>query len=209
MNTDMYNKLLSMYGQISLHYLERTEETIAKSLKQYPRTFAVRFDLHFPLEPRLFEKCKIDSEVITRFFKALAAIILASEIRRTKEGKRVHTTVLRYVWVREFGKAGRKHYHVLLLLNKDAYKGLGMFNQKGSLADMISRAWLSAMGISESKRRGLVHFANYGGYWLSNKLESDIYDAVYTNVVIRVSYLAKDATKCNADDERNFGCSQK
>ncbi|KLP46333.1 inovirus Gp2 family protein [Enterobacter ludwigii] len=209
MNIDMYNKIVSLYGQISIHYLERIEETIAKSLNQYPRTFAVRFDLRFPLETELFNKCKTDSEVITRFFKSLAAMMKISDYRKVREGKRVHVTALRYVWVREFGQSGRKHYHVLLLLNKDAYKGLGGFNHKRSLADMICRAWLSATGISESERRGLVHFASYGGYWLNNKLDQDINDAIYTSVVIRVSYLAKDATKCNDDGERNFGCSCK
>lgn len=35
-----------------------------------------------------------------------------------------------YVWVKETGEINnKKYYHILLMTNKDIYKGLGNFNQ--------------------------------------------------------------------------------
>lgn len=74
---------------------------------------------------------------------------------------------------------------------------------------MISRAWLSAIGLSETSRRGLVRFAQCGGYWLNSRLNTDLNDAIYNNLVIRTSYLAIEADKRCGDGERNLGSSQK
>lgn len=209
MNAEMRKRVEALYGPINIYYVDRIEETIEKSLKQYPRIFALRFDLRFPSDTALFSLCRKDPVLMTRFMKSLASIMEASKKKREKEGARVHDTELRYVWVREVKESAKKHYHVLLLLNKDAYYSTGRFDRKGSLADMISRAWLSAIGLSHTERRGLVHFPSSGGYWLNTKLDADLYNAVYDNLVIRTSYLAKEADKRSGDGERNLGCSQK
>ncbi len=62
----------------------------------------------------------LDSAVISRFFASLKAKIQAYQRHKRRANKRVRATTLRYFWCREFGKEkGRKHYHVILLLNKD------------------------------------------------------------------------------------------
>ncbi|PHI31262.1 YagK/YfjJ domain-containing protein [Budvicia aquatica] len=46
---------------------------------------------------------------------------------------------------REFTRKGKKHYHVLLLLNKNAYDHPGDDKKtEGNLASMISASWCSA-----------------------------------------------------------------
>lgn len=69
-----------------------------------------------------------DSGAISRFTNSLKAKLAADEQRKRKEGKRVHPNTLRYAWVREFTQNGKRHFHVFLFLNKDAYFHLGDFN---------------------------------------------------------------------------------
>lgn len=53
---------------------------------------------------------------------------------------------------------GRKHYHVILLLNKDTWCSLGDFSEPSSLATMIQEAWCSALHLEPWQGDGLVHF---------------------------------------------------
>ncbi len=48
--------------------------------------------------------------------------------RKQKENKRIHNSTLRYVWVRVFSQTDKCHFHVLLLINKDAYYHLGDYD---------------------------------------------------------------------------------
>ncbi|MDK9362942.1 inovirus Gp2 family protein [Lelliottia wanjuensis] len=207
MNSVVYDIIMTMYGPVITEYIKRIEETIAKSLQQYPRTFVMRVDLRFPLNPDLLSKCRMDAGAITRFMKSLSSKISASEMRRSKTG-RVHKTILRYVWVREFNKKGKKHYHVFLLLNKDAYHLPGYVDRKGSLANMISLAWMSAIGLGANECKGLAFFCHSDNFWIEHKLSADLDDVVYDSVVVRTAYMAKEYSK-HSDGERNFGCSQK
>ncbi len=54
---------------------------------------------------------------------------------------------------------GRKHYHVILLLNKDTWCSLGDFSEPSSLATMIQEAWCSALHLEPWQGDGLVHFS--------------------------------------------------
>jgi hypothetical protein len=65
--------------------------------------------------------------VISRFTDSLKARITALQARQRREGKRVWPTTLRFVWAREFGEIkGKKHYHAVLLLNRDTWCGPGI-----------------------------------------------------------------------------------
>lgn len=57
-----------------------------------------------------------------------------------------------------WGKS-RKHYHVILLLNKDTWCSLGDFSEPSSLATMIQQAWCSALHLESWQGDGLVHFS--------------------------------------------------
>ncbi|HAN8831887.1 TPA: inovirus Gp2 family protein, partial [Escherichia coli] len=55
----------------------------------------------------------------------------------------------------------RKHYHVILLLNKDTWCSLGDFSEPSSLAAMIQEAWCSALHLEPWQGDGLVHFSRW------------------------------------------------
>lgn len=198
----------SRFGPLVMDYLSRTEETIQKAIQKHPRLLAIRVDLRFPDDEESLSKARTDSSVITRFMKSLNERVKADLKRKAKAGKRVHPCTLRYVWVREFGdKKGNKHYHVLLLLNKDTYYHPGdYFLDQGNLASMISGAWASAIGVAYPRYKYLTYFPTHGCYYLDKNNEKTI--KTYDDLMFRTSYMAKLATKCSSDGERNFGCSQ-
>lgn len=97
--------------------------------------------------------------MISRFFESLKAKIQAYQRHKRRANKRVRATTLRYFWCREFGKEkGRKHYHVILLLNKDTWCSLD-FTVPSSLATLIKLAWCSALHLEPWQGNGLVHFS--------------------------------------------------
>ncbi|MEI7088172.1 inovirus Gp2 family protein [Pectobacterium versatile] len=200
------------YGDMNKEYLKRIQENISKAQQEYPRLLAVRVDFRLPLNREKLEKARIDSSVITRCMKSLKERIKADLKRKKKAGKRTYPCRLRYVWVREFGLEGKKHYHVLLLLNKDAYFHPGDYNKdSGTLASLISGAWVSSLGLSYPADRSLVHFPTNGYYRLNSKGQKEFNTRMNTRMdtlMFRNAYLAKLRSKCNEDGERNFGCSQ-
>lgn len=122
---------------------QRIRETVRHALNVHPRLTALRVDLRFPDVP-----AATDAAVISRFINALKARIDAYQKRKHREGKRVHPTTLHYVWVREFGECkGKKHYHLMLLVNRDTWCRAGDYRAPGSLAGMIKQAWCSALGV--------------------------------------------------------------
>ncbi|MBW6097845.1 inovirus-type Gp2 protein [Escherichia coli] len=56
-------------------------------------------------------------------------------------------------------KNGRKHYHVILLLNKDTRVLAEDFTVPSSLATLIKLAWCSALHLEPWQGNGLVHFS--------------------------------------------------
>ncbi|GHL79611.1 hypothetical protein ECZU36_08950 [Escherichia coli] len=119
---------------------QRIRETVRHALNVHPRLTALRVDLRFPDVP-----AATDAAVISRFINALKARIDAYQKRKHREGKRVHPTTLHYVWAREFGECkGKKHYHLMLLVNRDTWCRAGDYRAPESLAGMIKQAWCSA-----------------------------------------------------------------
>jgi len=200
------------YGDLRKEYLKRTAESISKAQQEYPRLLAVRVDFRLPMSKEKLEKARVDSSVITRCMKSLKERIKADLKRKKKAGKRTYPCRLRYVWVREFSLEGKKHYHALLLLNKDVYFHPGGFNKdSGTLASMIAGSWVNALGLSYPADRCLVHFPRNGYYHLNSKREKELITSINTHMdalKFRTAYMAKVATKSNEDGERNFGCSQ-
>ncbi|MCD1125201.1 inovirus Gp2 family protein [Jinshanibacter sp. LJY008] len=201
MNAD---NIIESYGPLNPDYLNRMTKTIQSALNEHLRTFALRVDLRLPDDVL----ARIDSAVISRFFDSLKAKLKADSNKKRAEGKRIHHSTLRYVWVREFNQPGeKKHYHVLLLLNKDAYAFLGDYRaSEGNLAALITQAWLSALGINDKRYQSLTYFPKNPCYYLDAKTLG--INGVYAELMVRVSYLAKERSKVSDDGERNFGCSQ-
>ncbi len=164
---------------------QRIRETVRHALDVHPRLTALRVDLRLPDVP-----AATDAAVISRFINALKARIDAYQKRKHREGKRVHPTTLHYVWAREFGECkGKKHYHLMLLVNRDTWCRAGDYRAPGSLAGMIKQAWCSALGVDVGCHATLVHFPAWPAVWLAR---ND--DTGFQQVLERADYLAKEHT---------------
>ncbi|EKC4033631.1 inovirus Gp2 family protein [Escherichia coli] len=143
------------------YWLSRFESILNSALAQHCAVSLIRVDLRFPeYMPASIMDTDLDSAVISRFFESLKAKIQAYQRKKRRANKRVRATTLRYFWCREFGKMyGRKHYHVILLLNKDTWCSLGDFSEPSSLATLIQLAWCSALHLEPWQGNGLVHFS--------------------------------------------------
>jgi hypothetical protein len=190
------------HGPLIHDYLDSIHQTIMLSLLHSPRTFAFRVDLRLPANFPV-----TDTAVISRFFASLKAQFDAADAKNEREGKRVHPHNLRYVWVREIGKCGRPHYHVLVLLNKDRYRTLGSFDaEEGNLSARVTKAWASAVGLPLEQANGLVHFPENPQYLLDTSDPS--FMDVLKSLFFRVSYFAKEPTKFFDRAQRSYGASR-
>lgn len=186
-------------------YLCKIDRTLRRALSITHRLTAIRVDLRFPASDVPHRE---DSAAITRFFGSLKAKIQADLKRKNKAWKRHHACPLFYVWVREFGEINhKKHYHVLLLVNKDVYCGLGDFRKTdNTLCALVQQAWCSAIDVDFPAERYLVHFPDNACTWLdSNAPHNDI---AVEKLNQRCRYLAKTYSKDYSDGERSFGCSR-
>lgn len=176
--------------------------TIFKALAAHSRTLAIRCDLRFP---QMHTSSESDSKAITRFISSLKAKISADLKRKEKAWGRNLSCTLNYVWVREYGAMkGRKHYHVLLFLNKDVYHSLGDYQStNANLSLMIKSAWLSAIRVDHPDFYSLVHF---GSYFYLDRNKGEINFKIQ-EVMKCADYLAKNVTKRYGDGERSIGSS--
>lgn len=200
----------SEYGSHVKSYKERIIEVINKAVKEHGRTLAIRVDLHDPiiLDSGGTISCiaNTDSRSISKFTNSLKAKLEANEQRKRKEGKRVHPNTLRYAWVREFTQNGKRHFHVFLFLNKDAYYHLEDFNlEEDTLRTMITSAWCSALNLTPEEGSHLVQYPTHGKYTLNRV---DTLNGNYPGDLLnRIDYLTKVKSKIFDDGTRSFGCS--
>lgn len=174
------------------------------AVQEFPRTFALRVDLHFPS----YYTYGDSNKEITRFIESLKAKVEVDCKNKNQDWNHNWCNRLRYIWVREIGELNhRKHYHVLLLLNKDFYYSAGMFDSRTSLAGLIQQAWCSALRIGRPQCKGLVHFTE-NGFNVLNINQRD-YSQQLTMLLNRMDYLAKDHTKSYHDGYRSIGMSRR
>jgi hypothetical protein len=206
-------KYIKSHGLLNKYQLNRIEQTIDKALDEYPRVLAVRVELHMPVCRPLCDMlieddyARTDAAAISRFNASLNAKIKHYELKQKKAGKRVRETLSRIVWAREFCPTNnKKHYHVLLLLNRDAFNSLGSFEGNGgTLLRLIREAWMSAVNLIYPKNRELVKIPDNPCYYINAKDGKQ--SKAYRELIFRSSYLAKEKSKCFTDGRRNFGCS--
>lgn len=178
-------------------------EVINHAVREFPRTLALRVDLRFPGDYR-YDRSSKD---ITRFAESLKAKLKVDCRYKNRRWRRNWHNRLRYVWVREIGENNfRKHYHILLLLNKDLYHGAGRYRDDDSLASLIQEAWCSALGLDPKQYAALVHMPEKGCYYLNGN--SPDYREQVRALMKRMDYLAKDHTKCYDDGYRSIGKSR-
>lgn len=189
-------------------YIERTEQTFNRAINQYPRLATFRFDLRFPANG----EGRCNEYAISHFFDSLKYQITALFRDKQKAGITCdHPTSLRYIWCREYGQQkGNRHYHVMLLVNKDTFHVLGDYlpHEEGkfcSLANLIQKAWCSTLQLSWKQFFPLVSFPGNPCIWIERN--KSVYSGQYGDAWNRAMYLCKEATK-HYGDGRSFGYSQ-
>lgn len=188
---------------LNADYQQAFYDVIRNAVDEFPRTLALRIDLRFP---RHYQYGDSNREA-TRFIESLKAKLLVDCQRKNRRWRRNWTNRLRYVWVREVGELNRrKHYHLLLLLNKDIYHGAGSYKADDSLYALIQQAWCSALGLGSEQYSGLANMPQNGCYYLNRN--SPDYMQQVTDLLNRMEYLAKNHTKCYDDGYRSIGMSR-
>ncbi|HED1422649.1 TPA: inovirus Gp2 family protein [Kluyvera georgiana] len=194
-------------------YLEKIEQTLFYAQEEHPRTLAIRVDLHLSPSWLMDDTVKchpnLSPDLLSRFICSLKAQIWYYRKSSEREMKRAHPCTLRYFWVREIDTAALPHYHFVLFVNKDLFRGLGNIKTSDTnLGNMIRQAWLSALDLNGyDEYHSLVHFPSKGVYILDRNQPEFV--ETWNALVFRLSYLAKENTKVYSPRERSMGCSQK
>tara|TARA_B100000676_G_scaffold313222_1_gene392433 strand:- start:2192 stop:2902 length:711 start_codon:yes stop_codon:yes gene_type:complete len=198
------------------NYLTSIRDTLDLAITEHPRTCVIHFVARLP-----YGWHGPYGGQANGFIKSLRSQISCDLKRKRGQGKRVHDCRVRMVWCREFGGEGQPHYHIAIMVNRDAYSALGRIAGQAepdtpwwlaeeqavsNMAERIQRAWSRALGLTGSQGVGLVHFPDNAVQLISEG--SSMYTAQYQEVFRRMSYLAKVESKLYDDGYRNFGCSQ-
>jgi hypothetical protein len=194
-------------GPFVWQYLFRLKRTVDLALEQYSRLLAFRVDLRLPVGIDLPDHA-YTNKVISRFVASFNAKIEHNRDKARERNLYAHDCKVRYVWAREVGWGGRPHYHLLILLNRDAYYTVGRLRSEAD--NMISRmqeAWASALGLPDDQVDGLVHIPRNAEYRVDRYVRADDED-VLMDLFYRASYLCKAATKSYGDNHHGFGCSR-
>ncbi|MDT4857169.1 Inovirus Gp2 [compost metagenome] len=193
---------------LNLVYLQRIHGLLRDCLALHPRWSVFRVDLRVP------QGSILPPGAITDFIESMKSQLTHAQAAKSASGKRGYDPMLRYVWVREWNDASNPHYHVALLLNRDAYFSLGDYSQLQSdecnydamLAGRIFKAWGVALGLDWPVVMKGVYFPPRPVSPL--KTQHELFQQQYRAVFYRLSYFAKNESKVYGGGQRNFGMSQ-
>ncbi|ART63155.1 YagK/YfjJ domain-containing protein [Kushneria marisflavi] len=192
------------------NFLERSFFTLNLAQEKNRTTFAFRVDLHFP---KAMKRSSIhnNNTVLTRFFRFF--------FYELKKANTKYVPSPRYLWAREQVGSEKPHYHLMLLLNKDAYDSLGVFSpgkdgtySRQNLYHRMMRSWLKAMNFAadESCFKQLINVSKdhlTGRPWSSILNIENWYamnDAMYM-----ASYLCKTYSKIINQSTHVFDSSRR
>lgn len=193
-------------GPFIREYLSDLKHTIELAMAEYPRVLAFRVDLRLPQGIDLPDYA-YTNQVISRFFESLSKKIQYHQAR-VAERSYSRGCKVRYVWSREIGQGGRQHYHLLILLNRDAYYTIGRLgSERVNMISRIEGSWAGALGLSLDQVRGLVHIPKGAEYRVDREIRRGEVDEL-PDLFFRASYLCKVATKSYGDRQRGFDTSQ-
>lgn len=194
-------------GPFIREYLSALKRTIELATAEYPRVLAFRVDFRLPQAMDLRGYASTN-QVISNYFESFRRRIQYHQAKVRERSGYARGCKVRYVWSREFGQGGKPHYHVLILVNGDAYYTVGRLRSEN--ANMISRmeeAWASALGLSVDQIRGLVHIPESSEYRIDRYVRPGDLDELPA-LFRRASYLCKKATKSFGDRQRGFDTSR-
>lgn len=204
---------LAVNQPIDERILACLERVLNHALADYRELTLIRLDLRFAQAesgrdmPVCFQHT--DPEVITRFIASLNSQLSEQAKRKQRQGIRTHPCRLRYLWAQEHVDAPLPHYHLILILNKDAHAFLGKVDGKKSigLIRLIQEAWCRALGVSHNEHSSLVHVPEMACTHLSGT-EVSVRSARYWDWLMHACYLAKVYSKVTRAARRSFGSSQ-
>lgn len=192
-------------GPFIREYLIDLKRTIDLAIEQYPRVLAFRVDLRLPSGAELDDRV-FTNVVISRFIASFKAKIQYNREKAREQSKRAHLSKVRYVWTREQGQRGRPHYHLLILLNRDAFYSVGrIHSEKTNIFRRMNEAWASALRVPVDQVDGLVEVPLNATYRMDRNDSSN--ENVLPALFRRSSYLCKAATKVFGCGQHGFGCS--
>lgn len=198
------------YGGLVENYLARCKEVIRAAHAEYPRLFAVRVDLRFPGwfdQPEVYR----DNACLKRFFHRLQWELDTAGMK--------YSTCLHYLWAREQASSDRPHYHLILMVNHDAIRSLGIYHSssegdydRSNLYHRIARAWAYALSILHNASfQGLVHVAK--DPWTHKATELRILPSddgrALQQLFYCASYLCKFYSKRFGEGANCFGSSRR
>ncbi len=192
-------------------YLESIDKVLKTATSAHIRNLIIRVDLHLPHysadcdSPNYYQ-----SKLISLFIESLKAIIKADQDKKKRRGQRTHSCPLRYIWVKEqVPGTVVPHYHMVLILNGDSYRGLGDYNnnQGNNMATRTIEAWRRVLNLEYQAAKNLIHFPKDTPYYYLNSSDPN-YSDTYQSVFYRLSYFAKSETKNYGTGSRSFGCSR-
>lgn len=186
-------------------YVKTLRKVIYRALTQVNRVFAVRLDLRFPRFYEPGDGYTLDNGYIRRFFERLEQSLESDRSDAIQQGKQAHPIHLHYLWAREYDRQEtRPHFHVVILLNRAAYRNLGKY-EPGSrmLMTRAVEAWAGALGFRPEECEGLVHVPENPNYVIERDSGNGI-----PELFERVSYLCKNESKCR-DGFHAFGSSRR
>ncbi|EWH02096.1 YagK/YfjJ domain-containing protein [Halomonas sp. BC04] len=156
-------------GPLIANYLETLYQVMEWARQSNSRVLALRVDLRYPVEMPVASHHATNLDLMNFLF------YLSEELDHAGT---TNPHDMRYVWCREQHLSDKPHYHLLLLLNGDAYKFLGKRKkepaefkgcdidipptegaQKDNLYQRIERSWGRAIGWPKMKMKRLVHEA--------------------------------------------------
>ena len=192
-------------GPFIREYLFNLMHTIELAMADYPRMLAFRVDLRLPQNLNLPDHA-YTNQVISRFFDSFTKKIQRHQ-KRVGERGYARGCKVRYIWSREVSQGDKQHYHLLILLNRDAYYTVGRFgSERVNMISRIEESWAGALGMSVDQVRGLVHIPENAEYRVDRNIRRGEVDEL-PNLFHRASYLCKQATKCYGDRQKGFGTS--
>lgn len=194
-------------GPFIQEYLSALKHTIELAMAEYPRVLAFRVDLRLPQSINLPDYVNTN-QAISRFFESFAKKIRYHQDKVRQRDGHARGCKVRYVWSREIGQGGKPHYHVLILLNGDAYYTIGRL--RSDRVNMISRmeeSWAGALGLPVGQVSGLVHIPENAEYRICRSVRRGDEDEL-PSLFYRASYLCKVATKSYGGRQRGFDTSR-
>ncbi|EAA9207359.1 inovirus Gp2 family protein [Salmonella enterica] len=203
------------HSPFNTHYIVRMISVIDNALAQYPRTTAIRIDLHLPeyrdIGDSILCMPNLDPGLMSRMMESLNEKVEVYCKRKSKQWGRTCSCKVRYIWVREIGNENKPHYHAVIFVNNDVFNSLGSYKENSTgLASLIHQAWLSALRIDQGlNTSGLVQIPKNPIYYLDKGNSNGMFQDTYNKLTFRLSYMAKESTKSYSANTRSFGCSQK